>query len=56
MAEEYTPPDPILHEDGSVEYPDDGYPVTPIAEQDLTPVEVDEDDYTPEDEGDDLDG
>lgn len=56
MVDEFNPPDPIELEDGSVEYPDDGFPVVPIEEQVLTPVEVDEEDYTPGDEGDDLDG
>lgn len=56
MDENYTPPEPIVLEDGTVEYPEGDFPVTPLEEQDLIPVEIDEDDYSPNDEGDDLDG
>lgn len=49
----WSPPDPIVNDDGTVDYPEgEGYPVEEIPEQNLEPVVVDEDDYSP-DEGDD---
>lgn len=54
--EDITIPEPIEHEDGSLEWtqsPD--YIPREIPEQDLEPVEVDED-YSPPEEGDDVEG
>ena len=48
---ELTPPDPIEHEDGSVEWPTDPNFVPTEEDKDLTPVEGDEDDYAEPDEG-----
>lgn len=48
-----TPPDPIEHEDGSVEWPADPNFVPTEEDKDLTPVEAD-DDYSPEEYGEDV--
>lgn len=47
------PPDPIEHEDGSVEYPTDPDYSPPDDGEDWTPVEADEDYSPPEEEGGD---
>ena len=51
-SEDYIPPQPVEYEDGTVGYPTDpNFEVTVIPEQDIRPVEVD-DDYSPTDEED----